>query len=587
MSRKPTTKKATKKMDTQMNAAVKKVVKKKTVSLDADGKLPSVFQGDGFKIVDINSSASTAIVLESVDLVDRLNEWDSDVVDYGKVAFSQAGRSPVISMAAVLAADNIDELAKHAPELSEALNSTVLLRHKLISDLISNKKPISFELLGEALTLHRNKCMLFRVGNHQVYGRFISARLQRSFYGPYYQVTYTFVTWEDGKLVRKSNTIKVFQARMPTLFEDWGFKVDLSDVELQNLLTQGRKLISLNEICGHIHITGNVTYRLGWSLRESPATGRAVVDKAGMAMFVPGDSLDDYEDLRDSDSISKDNITDDDIRSMDPYLYVFSFAAKRWGRIHYDQVSDIQFRTNAFEKLVLSPEDKSLVLSLVKHSDSTMVSDLIDNKGGGCVLLLHGTPGLGKTLTAEAVAEVLHRPLYSVSVGELGVDPEMLEERLQRSLQTAQRWNAVLLLDEADIFLESRRSGDVARNAMVGTFLRLLEYYNGVLILTTNRVADIDAAFYSRISLALKYSDFDVDTRIKVIQNLLDTNGVVLKSEAVQLLANQNVNGRQVKNAIRLARFMAKDQARDVDVQDIMLVLNKLQQFQHGFNSVK
>jgi len=88
---------------------------------------------------------------------------------------------------------------------------------------------------------------------------------------------------------------------------------------------------------------------------------------------------------------------------------------------------------------------------------------------------LHGPPGTGKTLTAEAIAELLKRPLYSVSVGELGTTVEKLEEKLREILEVAHLWNAVILLDEADIFLEKRSDNDIHRNAMVGIFLRLLE----------------------------------------------------------------------------------------------------------------
>ena len=49
------------------------------------------------------------------------------------------------------------------------------------------------------------------------------------------------------------------------------------------------------------------------------------------------------------------------------------------------------------------------------------------------------------------------------------------------------RWEAVLLLDEADVFLEARSTHDLERNKLVSIFLRVLEYYEGILFLTTNR----------------------------------------------------------------------------------------------------
>ena len=63
--------------------------------------------------------------------------------------------------------------------------------------------------------------------------------------------------------------------------------------------------------------------------------------------------------------------------------------------------------------------------------------------------MLHGSPGVGKTLTAEAIAELLHRPLYSVSVGELGTNTQELEDKLREILEVASTWKAVVLLDEA------------------------------------------------------------------------------------------------------------------------------------------
>merc|ERR1711998_805045 len=91
-----------------------------------------------------------------------------------------------------------------------------------------------------------------------------------------------------------------------------------------------------------------------------------------------------------------------------------------------------------------------------------------------------------------------------------------LEKSLREILEVASAWNAVVLLDEADIFLEKRSENDVARNAMVGIFLRLLEYHQGVLFLTTNRVKSFDSAFHSRISVALKYPDLDPAQRQQV-----------------------------------------------------------------------
>ena len=122
---------------------------------------------------------------------------------------------------------------------------------------------------------------------------------------------------------------------------------------------------------------------------------------------------------------------------------------------------------------------------------------MVQGKGRGLIGLLSGRPGCGKPLTAEAVAEVTKRPLYAVSAGELGTEVSKVDAQLTLILELSHRWSAVLLLDEADVFLQERDSKDVARNALVSIFLRQLEYFQGILILTTNRLGDCDPAFES------------------------------------------------------------------------------------------
>ena len=98
--------------------------------------------------------------------------------------------------------------------------------------------------------------------------------------------------------------------------------------------------------------------------------------------------------------------------------------------------------------MFISVSVRGLGSSLISHS----------GKGRGLVAVLHGPPGTGKTLTAEGIAELLKRPLYMVSTGELGTRPDQLETELNKILDVAHSWGAVLLLDEADVFLGTRRN---------------------------------------------------------------------------------------------------------------------------------
>ena len=140
---------------------------------------------------------------------------------------------------------------------------------------------------------------------------------------------------------------------------------------------------------------------------------------------------------------------------------------------------------------------------------------------------------------------------WQISAGELGTTVEKLEAQLPLIFQRADKWNAVLLLDEADVFLEQRSLHDVHRNALVSVFLRELEYYQGIMFLTTNRVNQIDDAIASRIHLPLKYKSLGLDARRGIWESFLKKSvtkkgGACYSRKELNFLAEMNLNGRQV-----------------------------------------
>ena len=190
-------------------------------------------------------------------------------------------------------------------------------------------------------------------------------------------------------------------------------------------------------------------------------------------------------------------------------------------------------------------------------------------------------------MTAEAIAELLRKPLYIVTAGDLGITAAEVEKTLGAVLDLCQTWDALVLIDEADIFLEARTSTEIQRNALVCVMLRLLEYYSGCLFLSSNRPADsIDPAIASRITVMLGYPPLDAQGRAKVWQNLIELVPALpvdaesgnpldrivrnprkaskyrehLTTEDYAALGTQYaLNGRQIKNSIVLARALARE----------------------------
>lgn len=106
--------------------------------------------------------------------------------------------------------------------------------------------------------------------------------------------------------------------------------------------------------------------------------------------------------------------------------------------------------------------------------------------------------------------------MLALTCADIGTDPVKIEGQLTKWFKLAKNWGAILLIDEADIYMEQRQVQDLVRNNMVAGFLRALEYYQGILFLTTNRVGTFDEAFVSRIHIMIHYPAFENQEREKV-----------------------------------------------------------------------
>ncbi|EEP81400.1 conserved hypothetical protein [Uncinocarpus reesii 1704] len=300
----------------------------------------------------------------------------------------------------------------------------------------------------------------------------------------------------------------------------------------------------------------------------------------------------DIDKIKDGAAGNNDiDFTEEELLIASPVVLGFAFSEKLWLEFTVSGIREIEWNSGAFDSLVLPGNQKSIVKALVESHTfhaAENIDDVIQGKGKGLVAVLHGPPGTGKTLTAEGIAELLKRPLYMVSAGELGTDSRTLEGELNKILDIAHSWGAVLLLDEADVFLEKRTIQDIHRNALVSIFLRLLEYFQGILFLTTNRVETFDDAFQSRIHVALRYGDLTTKAKRTVWKMFLDKVRTKEGLEVVKFtdkdydtLARHNLNGRQIKNSVRTAQALALNEKAALSMEHINRVLDVAETFEH------
>lgn len=254
---------------------------------------------------------------------------------------------------------------------------------------------------------------------------------------------------------------------------------------------------------------------------------------------------------------------------LHPKFACFDLRKHRRLRIHVTQLTEYEYDTTLAEKLVLAPDNRELIEMLVQNRGG--FRDIIGGKSGGSVILCAGASGLGKTLSAEVYAESMQRPLYSVQASQLGTDPDRLEDHLLKTFLRAQRWNAILLLDECDVYV-SARGTDLVQNAIVGVFLRVLEYYSGVLFMTTNRADLVDDAIASRCIAKVEYDVPTEDAQARIWRILSDVSGIAISSDEIEtiVLRHPRLSGRDVKNLLKLGGMIcaARGCALTADVID-------------------
>jgi hypothetical protein len=241
-----------------------------------------------------------------------------------------------------------------------------------------------------------------------------------------------------------------------------------------------------------------------------------------------------------------------------PVVRVFNLRTHSFVTIHVADLTLYPYDKTMGEKLVLPPDHKQLIDALT-DSAITRYEDIISGKASGVIILCSGTPGTGKTLTAEVYSEIAERPLYSVQCSQLGTDVEELEKKLSVVLKRAVRWNAILLIDEADVYIHERGS-DMEQNAVVGVFLMALEYYQGILFMTTNRGNYVDDAIISRMTAHIKYEVPTDESRNRIWHILSKQFEVEMSEQMVKKAVEQfpKVSGRTIRQMLKLAKFMAE-----------------------------
>lgn len=240
--------------------------------------------------------------------------------------------------------------------------------------------------------------------------------------------------------------------------------------------------------------------------------------------------------------------------------------------VHVDDIEDYVYDKSLRDKLILPQSHKELLDILVNNA-SILKGDIIDNKGNGTVVILEGPPGCGKTLTTEVYSELMEKPLYKISSGQLGVDAKEMDSNLYDVLRRASRLGCILLIDECETFVR-KRGNDLIQNAIITTFLRKIEYFDGIMFLTSNKIKDIDDAILSRCIAAIKYEKPTEENAKKIWKVLSKQFNLYeqVNDELINTLVKvfPNAVGRDIKELLKLTARFCTGLNKNIDIQSFL-----------------
>jgi hypothetical protein len=295
-------------------------------------------------------------------------------------------------------------------------------------------------------------------------------------------------------------------------------------------------------------------------------------DLPGLVVMDHRDNLKDTGDVKVAD-VSQWNEEGREVEMpQHPLVYAYDLVGHVEIIAHVADLKPYRYQDDIDRYLVI-PQETRRLLEVLRHALQLKDRDVVSGKTGGCLVLLKGDPGLGKTLTAQVFAEQNHRPLYELQCSQLGISPPEVEDNLRHALLRARRWNAVLLINESDVYVRAR-ADDIVQNAIVGVFLRLLENLSGLCFLTTNKGTSIDDAISSRALVHLDYQYPEPSERRELFRIQSEIQKLDLPDGACREFAQRHyLSGRDIRQLVKLVKLLAIQKGKPVTEKDLVWAL--------------
>ena len=232
---------------------------------------------------------------------------------------------------------------------------------------------------------------------------------------------------------------------------------------------------------------------------------------------------------------------------------------------------------------VVMPEDQKKLLQHacghIKFQHQVYYGWGFDRKiayGRGLSILFAGAPGTGKTMCAQVIANELNMEMYKINISQI-VSKYIgeTEKNLQAVFTEAKRSNCVLFFDECDALFgkrsEVKDAHDRNANVEVAYLLQQIEEYDGVCILATNLIGNIDEAFMRRITYVVRFPFPDAAMREEIYRRTIPQQAPLSDDIDWAFLAEKfELSGGHIKNIVLSAAFLAALEGQSIGMSHLL-----------------
>lgn len=244
-----------------------------------------------------------------------------------------------------------------------------------------------------------------------------------------------------------------------------------------------------------------------------------------------------------------------------------------------NKIFDVIQSKITLDQVVLNDETAELINILLNNTNKNVQDKLIkwgyikENTPLTAKAIFHGLPGTGKSMSAEAIGNVLNKNILSFDCSKIlskfvGESEGNVKQIFTSYREISKKTNSfpILLLNEADQFLSKRTSNSDSaskmHNRMQNIFLEEIEKFEGILILTTNLIENFDKAFSRRFNYKIEFKIPSKKQRKEIWFKHLSKkttyekefyvkNVFSIDSEAIDKLSDFELSGGQISLVIK------------------------------------